>query len=187
MARRTYSGKDVRKVLVNCGPFYVDRIRGDHYILRWDPPEGHDTDARTVPCPRPRWDPTWDAQRNREAGWNERFRQIPQLARSKFVGSNTAPQHHAFDQPQSIRCRWDYLSNQSTQSIASVINRSNSKLPTVRVCRNPLIWTIQNLEYVGYNELRLRRKSHVAAVTTPLYREVTHTTFPELTAPRFEV
>jgi len=51
MARRTYSGKDVRKVLVNCGPFYVDRIRGGHYILRWDPPEGHDTDARTVPVP----------------------------------------------------------------------------------------------------------------------------------------
>ena len=51
MARRTYSGEDIRKVLVNHGPFYIDRIRGDHYILRWDPPEDHDADARTVPVP----------------------------------------------------------------------------------------------------------------------------------------
>mgnify|MGYP005860446383 FL=1 len=51
MARRTYSGEDVRKVLVNNGPFYVDRITGDHYILRWDPPANHDSEARTVPVP----------------------------------------------------------------------------------------------------------------------------------------
>lgn len=36
---------------MNHGPLYVDRIRGDHYILRWDPPEDHDSDARTVPVP----------------------------------------------------------------------------------------------------------------------------------------
>ncbi len=51
MSRRTYSGEDVRKVLVNHGPFHVARIRGDHYILRWESPDGHDTDARTVPVP----------------------------------------------------------------------------------------------------------------------------------------
>jgi len=51
MSRRTYSGADVRKVLVNHGPFRLERIRGDHYILRWEPPAGHDTDARTVPLP----------------------------------------------------------------------------------------------------------------------------------------
>lgn len=51
MARRTYSGEDVRKVLVNNGPFYIARITGDHYILRWDPPADHESDARTVPIP----------------------------------------------------------------------------------------------------------------------------------------
>lgn len=51
MPERPYSGEDVRRVLVNHGPFYVDRIRGDHYILRWDPPADHDADARTVPVP----------------------------------------------------------------------------------------------------------------------------------------
>ena len=51
MARRTYSGEDVRKVLVNSGPFYIARIRGDHYILRWGPPEDHASEARTVPVP----------------------------------------------------------------------------------------------------------------------------------------
>lgn len=51
MARRTYSGEDVRKVLVNSGPFYLARIKGDHYILRWDPPEHHESEARTVRVP----------------------------------------------------------------------------------------------------------------------------------------
>ncbi|WP_231587852.1 type II toxin-antitoxin system HicA family toxin [Halostagnicola sp. A56] len=39
-------------VLVNHGPFYLDRIKGDHFILRWEPPDDHDSDARTVPVPR---------------------------------------------------------------------------------------------------------------------------------------
>ncbi|WP_235920744.1 MULTISPECIES: type II toxin-antitoxin system HicA family toxin [Natrialbaceae] len=39
-------------VLVNHGPFYVDRVNGDHFILRWNPPEDHDSDARTVVVPR---------------------------------------------------------------------------------------------------------------------------------------
>lgn len=39
-------------VLVNHGPFYLDRINGDHFILRWEPPEDHDSDAQTVPVPR---------------------------------------------------------------------------------------------------------------------------------------
>ncbi|MXV61605.1 addiction module toxin, HicA family [Natronorubrum sp. JWXQ-INN-674] len=52
MARGTYSGDDVMTVLVNHGPFYVDRVNGDHFILRWNPPEDHDSDARTVVVPR---------------------------------------------------------------------------------------------------------------------------------------
>jgi len=52
MARGTYSGDDVVSVLVNNGPYYVDRINGDHFILRWDPPEDHDSAARTVVVPR---------------------------------------------------------------------------------------------------------------------------------------
>ncbi|APX98582.1 type II toxin-antitoxin system HicA family toxin [Natronorubrum daqingense] len=51
MSRRTYSGEDVRKVMVNSGPFYLARINGDHFILRWDPPADHDEEARTVPVP----------------------------------------------------------------------------------------------------------------------------------------
>ncbi len=51
MTRRTYSGEDVRKVLVNNGPFYLARITGDHYILRWEPPEEHGSEPRTVPVP----------------------------------------------------------------------------------------------------------------------------------------
>jgi len=51
MARQTYSGKDVRKVLVNNGPFYLDRINGDHCILKWVPPEDHDSKPRTVVVP----------------------------------------------------------------------------------------------------------------------------------------
>ncbi|OIB56580.1 hypothetical protein BBD46_17270 [Natrialba sp. SSL1] len=52
MARGTYSGDDVMTVLVNHGPFYVDRVNGDHFILRWNPPEDHDSDARSVIVPR---------------------------------------------------------------------------------------------------------------------------------------
>ena len=53
MSRRTYSGDQVIKVLVNNGPFHIVRVRGDHFILRWEPPDEHtDADARTVVVPR---------------------------------------------------------------------------------------------------------------------------------------
>lgn len=46
-----FSGRDVVKVMVNSGIYEWVRTRGDHAILRWEPPEGHDTEARTVPVP----------------------------------------------------------------------------------------------------------------------------------------
>ncbi len=52
MSRGTYSGDDVIRVLVNHGPFYIDRITGDHVILRWEPPADYASNARTVPVPR---------------------------------------------------------------------------------------------------------------------------------------
>ena len=51
MSRQTFSGEDVRTVLVNNGPFYIDRITGDHYVLKWKPPEDHDSSPRTVVVP----------------------------------------------------------------------------------------------------------------------------------------
>lgn len=51
MSRGTFSGEEVVKVMVNSGIYEWDRTTGDHAILRWEPPEGHDTDARTVPVP----------------------------------------------------------------------------------------------------------------------------------------
>jgi predicted RNA binding protein YcfA (HicA-like mRNA interferase family) len=37
--------------MVNSGIYGWDRTNGDHAILRWEPPEDHDSDARTVPVP----------------------------------------------------------------------------------------------------------------------------------------
>lgn len=52
MGTRTFSGKDVINVLVNVGPFHLDRVNGDHYILKMVPPESHhNTDPRTVTVP----------------------------------------------------------------------------------------------------------------------------------------
>ena len=51
MARGTVSGMDVVKVMVNSGIYEWVRTNGDHAILRWNPPENHDSDARTVPVP----------------------------------------------------------------------------------------------------------------------------------------
>jgi predicted RNA binding protein YcfA (HicA-like mRNA interferase family) len=51
VTRRTFSGYEVAKVMVNSGIYEWDRTRGDHAILRWVPPDGHDADARTVPVP----------------------------------------------------------------------------------------------------------------------------------------
>jgi predicted RNA binding protein YcfA (HicA-like mRNA interferase family) len=49
MSRRPFSGWEVAKVMVNSGIFEWVRTSGDHAILRWEPPEGHDAAARTVP------------------------------------------------------------------------------------------------------------------------------------------
>jgi predicted RNA binding protein YcfA (HicA-like mRNA interferase family) len=51
MSRGTFSGRDVVKVMVNSGIYEWVRTRGDHAILRWEPPDDHETDARTVPVP----------------------------------------------------------------------------------------------------------------------------------------
>ena len=51
MPRRTFSGYEVAKVLVNSGIYTWDRTRGDHAIRRWEPPDGHEADARTIPVP----------------------------------------------------------------------------------------------------------------------------------------
>lgn len=37
--------------MVNSGIFEWVRTNGDHAILRWEPPDDHDADARTVPVP----------------------------------------------------------------------------------------------------------------------------------------
>jgi predicted RNA binding protein YcfA (HicA-like mRNA interferase family) len=50
MAKRDFSGDDVIKVLVNRGGFWVDRVNGDHYILKYEHPSGNDD--RTVVVPR---------------------------------------------------------------------------------------------------------------------------------------
>ena len=51
MVTRDFSGKEVYKALVNVGGFSHVRTTGDHLILRWDPPESHDTDPRIVSVP----------------------------------------------------------------------------------------------------------------------------------------
>ena len=51
MARGTFSGRDVVKVMVNSGIYEWVRTNGDHAILRWEPPEDHNSEARTVPVP----------------------------------------------------------------------------------------------------------------------------------------
>lgn len=37
--------------MVNSGIYEWVRTNGDHAILRWEPPEDHDSAARTVPVP----------------------------------------------------------------------------------------------------------------------------------------
>ena len=51
MSYPPFSGKDVVKVMVNSGIYKWQRTRGDHAILRWNPPADHDSEARTVPVP----------------------------------------------------------------------------------------------------------------------------------------
>ena len=52
LASSSFLCEDVYKVLVNVGGFQHVRTTGDHLILRWDPPEGHEnTEIRTVTVP----------------------------------------------------------------------------------------------------------------------------------------
>jgi predicted RNA binding protein YcfA (HicA-like mRNA interferase family) len=51
MAKRDFSGEEIYKVLVNAGNFAHVRTTGDHLILRWEPPNSHETDPRTVAVP----------------------------------------------------------------------------------------------------------------------------------------
>lgn len=51
MSYSPFSGRDVVKVMVNSGIYEWKRTRGDHAILRWEPPKDHDGEARTVPVP----------------------------------------------------------------------------------------------------------------------------------------
>lgn len=52
MVTRDLSGDDIVKVLVNVGGFDWVRTTGSHMILKWTPPENHDTEPRTVSVPR---------------------------------------------------------------------------------------------------------------------------------------
>ena len=42
---------DVVKVMVNSGIYEWVRTRGDHAVLRWEPPDHHDSMARTAVVP----------------------------------------------------------------------------------------------------------------------------------------
>jgi len=52
MVTRDFSGDDIAKVLVNVGNFEWVRTTGSHMILRWEPPEDHDAQPRTMTVPR---------------------------------------------------------------------------------------------------------------------------------------
>ena len=51
MVTRDFSGEDVVKVLGNKGNYKYQRMNGDHAIMKWTAPSGHDTDNRTVSIP----------------------------------------------------------------------------------------------------------------------------------------
>lgn len=51
MGTRDFSGSDIISVLCNVGGFRLDRITGDHYILKWEHPDGPDVESRTVVVP----------------------------------------------------------------------------------------------------------------------------------------
>lgn len=48
MVTRDFSGKEI----VNTGNYSLARFNGDHAILKWNPPEDHDTEPRTVVVPQ---------------------------------------------------------------------------------------------------------------------------------------
>lgn len=52
MVTRDFSGDDVVKVLTSKGNYELARISGSHIILKWTPPQDHNTDPRTVSVPR---------------------------------------------------------------------------------------------------------------------------------------
>jgi len=52
MSTRDFSGDDIVKVLCNVGGYKWIRTTGSHMILKWIPPEDHDTEPRTVSIPR---------------------------------------------------------------------------------------------------------------------------------------
>lgn len=51
MGKRDFSGEEIYKALVNTGNFTHVRTTGDHLILRWDPPDTHNTEPRVVSVP----------------------------------------------------------------------------------------------------------------------------------------
>lgn len=51
MVSRDFSGRDIIRVLVNEGNFEHVRTNGDHFILKWTPPDQHETEPRTVVVP----------------------------------------------------------------------------------------------------------------------------------------
>ena len=76
MGHGPFSGREIVKVMVNSGIYEWDRTNGDHAILRWEPPEEHDSDARTVPVPLHDEVDMGDVAEHRRAGRCERFRRI---------------------------------------------------------------------------------------------------------------
>lgn len=51
MPTHDFSGEDLYKVLINIGGFEHVRTTGDHLILRWEPPDNHDTEPRIAVVP----------------------------------------------------------------------------------------------------------------------------------------
>lgn len=51
MTTRDFSGDELITVLCNEGNFWIDRVTGDHYILKWEHPDGPDVEKRTVSVP----------------------------------------------------------------------------------------------------------------------------------------
>lgn len=52
MASRDFSGEEVYKGMVNSNVSWVHvRTVGDHVILKWEPPDHHDSETRTVSIP----------------------------------------------------------------------------------------------------------------------------------------
>ena len=51
MVTRDFSGKDLVKVLGNKGNFWIDRVPGDHVVMKWEHPDGPEVERRTVSIP----------------------------------------------------------------------------------------------------------------------------------------